>query len=703
VHKQEAARLMEWIRILRTGSVNSCDFEDASKLRNVQGARNTRTNKDGKGVLRWSVLALVLSIGADCAASAQAPSAQPVNPDATPAARALLRDLDSISGRATIGGQHNYLITLSQSSDRVYDLTGKFPGIFGQDFGYGDGWNRSSTLGRAAMVQEVIRQYRAGAVIALMWHEVRPVDDEPVTFQDSVQGYLTDWEWHQLLTPGTTLNGRWRRQVDRIAGYLKELQDAGVPVLFRPYHEMNGNWFWWGGRPGPDGSAALYRQLYDRFVHVHHLNNLVWVWNVNSPNGKSAGAIEGYFPGAAYVDVLTMDNYMPFRPEFYDSMVALADPLHKPIALAEVGMMPSLELLAQQPRWAYFMMWARYEEVNGVDRLKEIFNAPNIISRGDARLSLPAPAPTGPPAARDVGADAEAHALLTRLADAKGKGILAGQIVGKISGANPVEAQTVTTAIEKQPAMIEIDLTGSSDAKAVVTQVSEAAHKGELALLRWTPPRPTDNAEAGALSDFEWQQMLKPGTDLNQRWNAQADSVAELLRTLADAHLAVLWSPYPGANEAGDGTEGNVTGLWWAGREGAEGSREIYLRLRERLTDRDNLHNLIWVWEAAMPELEQDEHISLDTYYPGPLWIDAIMLDTDKLEASRFPNQSLLADLATFANGKPLGARVARNVPVPEALTGPIDWRWVILSPEAASNAEALKTFYADTHVIAAP
>jgi mannan endo-1,4-beta-mannosidase len=92
-------------------------------------------------------------------------------------------------------------------------------------------------------------------------------------------------------------------------------------------------------------------------VHVHHLNNLVWVWNVNSPS-SSAGSVADYFPGSAYVDVLTMDIYGPFSQEFYDGMVALADPLHKPIALAEVGAMPSLTTLAAQPRWAYFMMWS---------------------------------------------------------------------------------------------------------------------------------------------------------------------------------------------------------------------------------------------------------------------------------------------------------------------------------------------------------
>src|ERR1035438_4191900 len=134
---------------MNSWKLNSCDVEGASNLCNLQSAQNKWTTRAGKEVLRSSILALVFSIGADCAALAQAPNAQPVNPDATPAARALLRDLDSISGHATIGGQHNYLITLSQSSDRVYDLTGKFPGIFGQDFGYGDGWNRSSTLGRA--------------------------------------------------------------------------------------------------------------------------------------------------------------------------------------------------------------------------------------------------------------------------------------------------------------------------------------------------------------------------------------------------------------------------------------------------------------------------------------------------------------------------------------------------------------------------
>jgi mannan endo-1,4-beta-mannosidase len=210
-------------------------------------------------VLAVFFLLIKPTIGQAQIVSSAMPTAESVNAHATPEARALLRELDSISGRATLTGQHNFPNHVSRWSDRVYDLTGKYAALFGQDFGFSSGDDKDSIKGRPAMVEEVKRQYRNGAVIALCWHAVRPTDDEPVTFRDSVQGHLTDFEWNELLTPGSDLNVRWTAQVDVIAGYLKQLQQAGVSVLFRPYHEMNGNWFWWGGRPGPRGSAELYR------------------------------------------------------------------------------------------------------------------------------------------------------------------------------------------------------------------------------------------------------------------------------------------------------------------------------------------------------------------------------------------------------------------------------------------------------------
>jgi len=655
------------------------------------------------GLWRRIFLAALLAMGSACLA--QTPDAQPIDADATPAARTLLHDLDAISGNATIGGQHNYPNTVSMYSDRVFDLTGEFPGIFGQDFGFSGGDDKDSALGRASMIAEVIREYRAGAVIALTWHAVRPTDDEPVTFRDSVQGHLSDWEWHQLLTPGTDIYNRWSRQVDRIAGYLKELQDAGVPVLFRPYHEMNGNWFWWGGRPGPEGSAALYRQLFERYVHVNHLHNLVWVWNVNTPNGSSAGPVVEYFPGAGYADVLTMDNYGPYQPEFYQSMVALADPIHKPIALAEVGAMPSLEALAQQPRWAYFMMWSGMaESANTLDQLEAMFHAPNIVNRGDQRISKPAPASSTPPSPGDPDATIEVRTLLQKLASEEGKGALAGQTLNE-SGAM-VEAQNVQTATGKLPALVELDLATGTDANTLTAEVRKATDQGELVLLRWSPPRPTDNSTAGTLTDFEWAELLKPETDLNQRWNTQVDEAAEMLRALANKHLAVLWSPYPGANAAAppaafvappDGAP-KITRTWWAGYPGLNGSRELYVRLYERLTLQDKLHNLAWVWEAAPPSFFPGANNSLDAYFPGALHIDALMLDANAL-GGRFPLNRMISQ---FAGGKPYGVRVAAGIPGSETLARETGWRWITLSP-SASTSDAIKAFYADPHVVAAP
>jgi len=120
---------------------------------------------------------------------------EPVNPHATPEARALLAYIDSISGKQIVAGQHNYPTTARAGRTLAYDLTAKYPGLFGQDFGFSAGDDKDSVLSRPAMIEEVERQYRNGAVIALTWHEVRPTDDEPVSFRDSVQGHLTDYEW----------------------------------------------------------------------------------------------------------------------------------------------------------------------------------------------------------------------------------------------------------------------------------------------------------------------------------------------------------------------------------------------------------------------------------------------------------------------------------------------------------------------------
>ena len=202
---------------------------------------------------------------------------------------------------------------------------------------------------------EAIRRHKEGYIITLMWHAVRPTEDEPVTFHDSIQGKLSAKEWDELVTDGTPLNTRWKTQVDVIARLLKQLQAAQVPVLWRPYHEMNGAWFWWGQKPGENGYKRLYRMLFDRLVHHHGLNNLIWVYNCNEAS-PGVDPYAAHYPGDDVVDILATDVYRRgFAQDDYDSLKALAG--EKPIALGEVGEPPPLEIFKTQPNWAWFMVW----------------------------------------------------------------------------------------------------------------------------------------------------------------------------------------------------------------------------------------------------------------------------------------------------------------------------------------------------------
>jgi mannan endo-1,4-beta-mannosidase len=194
------------------------------------------------------------------------------------------------------------------------------------------------------------------------WHEVPPTADEPVTFRgqrgggavtnlanlNTVQGQLTEAQYKDLLTPGAELHQRWCAQVDAIVPFLKKLEEARVPLLWRPFHKMNGTWFWWGGRRGEYGTAAKYKMMFDRLVKHHKIKNLIWGWSVDRPEGTSL-KFEECWPGPEYVDVLSLDCYREFKQPYYNDLLKVAN--GKPIALGEVGGNLSLAALQSQPKW----------------------------------------------------------------------------------------------------------------------------------------------------------------------------------------------------------------------------------------------------------------------------------------------------------------------------------------------------------------
>lgn len=159
---------------------------------------------------------------------------EPINPKATPEAKALLDLFYRISGKYTLTGQHNYPSSKDQNTRFAAKYIGKTPVIWSSDMGFAKAGDKDSYLSRPDIVKEAIRQHQKGSIITICWHAVPPTADEPVTFQPrrkmapdslaSVQGRLLDEQFKDVLTPGTKLYKKWAAQVDSVAVYLKKLQ-----------------------------------------------------------------------------------------------------------------------------------------------------------------------------------------------------------------------------------------------------------------------------------------------------------------------------------------------------------------------------------------------------------------------------------------------------------------------------------------------
>ncbi|KAH7311601.1 GH26 endo-beta-1,4-mannanase [Stachybotrys elegans] len=275
-----------------------------------------------------------------------------VNPAANANAKALYAFLKDNYGKRILSGQqdHDFAAWVEQQ-------VGKAPAIYQGDIG--------------TAVEEGIDYHGRGGILTFCWHWNAPVGLYDTAEQPWWRGFYTEATDFNiaaaLQNPESNANYTLLiRDIDAIAEELLRLQDAGSPILWRPLHEAEGGWFWWGAQ-GPEPVIELWRIMYDRLTNHHGLNNLIWVWNSVDP---------AWYPGDEYVDIVSADSYTQGNGPLsglYNQLVDLGSD-RKIVAATEVGAAPRPELLElYQAHWSWFVVWTE-PYIND-----PVWNSPEIL------------------------------------------------------------------------------------------------------------------------------------------------------------------------------------------------------------------------------------------------------------------------------------------------------------------------------------
>lgn len=251
----------------------------------------------------------------------------------------------------------------------IYDVTGRLPAMRGFDF-MNDDFD--------GVVERATEWWNKGGLVTICWH---CGFDFTGDYSDCINDEIEDWD--AVLTPGTVENKALIENMDHAATALKKLQENGVPVLWRPFHEFDGAWFWWG-KGGAENFRKLWVMMYEHFTDDLELNNLIWVLGY-SHNGKLYdGKPAEWYVGDEYCDIVGADSYEVSEngaeKRLYNIVKSIAGK-NKPLIMHECGLIPDIEDL-KKVKWAGFMAWhTNYlTDENSEEHLNEIYNSEYVIT-----------------------------------------------------------------------------------------------------------------------------------------------------------------------------------------------------------------------------------------------------------------------------------------------------------------------------------
>lgn len=251
----------------------------------------------------------------------------------------------------------------------IFDTTGKLPAMRGLDF-MNDDFD--------GVVQRSIEWWNKGGLVTICWHCGA---DFTGNYDACKADEITDWD--AVLTEGTEENKAFIANMDNAGKALQKLQENGVTVLWRPFHEFDGKWFWWG-KGGAENFKKLWIMMYNHFTNDLELNNLIWVLGYSHNGRKYHGYPEKWYPGDEYCDIVGADSYEVDEngaEERLHKIVKKITKGNKPLIFHECGKIPSIGQFNETP-WCSFMTWHTewLIDTNTKDELNEIYNSEYTVT-----------------------------------------------------------------------------------------------------------------------------------------------------------------------------------------------------------------------------------------------------------------------------------------------------------------------------------
>ncbi len=270
-----------------------------------------------------NLILLLIALLTSCGLTAQGNI--PSDKKATKETINLFRNLKKLSEKGFMFGHQDDLAygvewRYKENRSDIRDVTGDYPAVYGWDLGGIERSNGEANIDGVPFkrMKQFIRQgYDRGGIVSISWHTDSPFGGQKGAW-DTTHGTVTS------ILPGGTNHTLYKEWLDKVAGFLSSLKGSGgeaIPILFRPFHELTGTWFWWCKNTCSDFEfKTLWRFTVYYLQEVKQLHNLLFVYST-SDNFKTKEEFLQRYPGDDVVDMLGFDAYQYDDPQKNDWFV----------------------------------------------------------------------------------------------------------------------------------------------------------------------------------------------------------------------------------------------------------------------------------------------------------------------------------------------------------------------------------------------